>query len=187
MRRPWSSEVFCSDASPDGYGICTRSLSEHEISNIGLWQERWRYKQSTAEDWCPRERFFRYDPPRIFDLPELTPMFWSKQTFTFETKSSRKFFKEILSPDDWKEMDSSWGAHCHITLKEGRAFTLLARRVARDQSLHHKKIFILVDNLALAFSVGKGRSCNHSMLRVAQKLGALALACNLCLRVLDTL
>ncbi len=73
-------------------------------------------------------------------------------------------------------MGSPWGAH-------HRALTLLVRRVARDRSLHHKKILILVDNLALAFSVGKGRSCNHSMLRVTQKLGALAFACNLCLRV----
>lgn len=42
---------------------------------------------------------------------------------------------------------------------------------------------MLVDNLALAFSAGKGRSCNHAMLRVVQKLGALCLACNFALRV----
>ena len=42
---------------------------------------------------------------------------------------------------------------------------------------------IFVDNLALAFSVGKGRSCNHTLLRVNQKIGALALACGLVLRV----
>ena len=35
MRRPWSPEVFCSDASPDGYGICARSMSEHE--NFKHW------------------------------------------------------------------------------------------------------------------------------------------------------
>ena len=40
-----------------------------------------------------------------------------------------------------------------------------------------------MDNLALAFSAGKGRSCNHAMLRVVQKLGALCLACNFALRV----
>ncbi len=66
MRRSWSSKVFCSDASPDGYGICERSLNEPDVSNIGLWQGWWRYKRSTPEDWCPRERFFRYY--RLSDL-----------------------------------------------------------------------------------------------------------------------
>ena len=36
---------------------------------------------------------------------------------------------------------------------------------------------IFVGNLALAFSVGKGRSCNHAMLRANQKIGALRVQC----------
>ena len=42
---------------------------------------------------------------------------------------------------------------------------------------------VLVDNLALAFSVGKRRSANHAMLRVNQKVGAIMIASNITLRV----
>ena len=77
----------------------------------------------------------------------------------------------------WKFKDE------HITLKEGRCLTLAVRRMSRSPEHRGKTHLIFVDNLARAFSLGKGRSCNHGMLRLNQKIGALLLACNSVLRV----
>ncbi len=102
MRRPWSSEVFCSDASPDGYGICERSLGEQDVSNIGLWQERWRYKRSTPEDWCPRERFFRYDPLSDLRSARADPEAMEQTDLYVRNEEFEEVPKDILSPDGWK-------------------------------------------------------------------------------------
>ena len=93
--------------------------------------------------------------------------------------------QHLLKPEDWKIAFSGLWKHKgeHITLKEGRARTLLVRRLSRASHFRNKKVLVLVDNLALTFSAGKGRSCNHAMLRVVQKVGALSLACNFALRV----
>eukprot|EP00439_Symbiodinium_sp_Y106_P060823 s3068_g9.t1 len=72
--------------------------------------------------------------------------------------------------------------HEHITLKEGRTVVLAVRRLARAERYRNKRHLMLVDNMALAFALGKGRACNHAMLRVTQKVGALLLAANIPLR-----
>ena len=66
-------------------------------------------------------------------------------------------------------MDTSRGTY-H---SEGRyrALTLLVRKSSQRSIFASQKD----PQSGRQFSVGKGRSCNHSMLRVTQKLGALAL------------
>lgn len=66
-------------------------------------------------------------------------------------------------------MDTSRGTY-H---SEGRyrALTLLVRKSSQRSIFASQKD----PHSGRQFSVGKGRSCNHSMLRVTQKLGALAL------------
>ena len=62
VRRKWSDQLLCTDASPDGFGICERVLDERTISDIGRWNERWRYKRLAPEDWAPRRRALGVDP-----------------------------------------------------------------------------------------------------------------------------
>ena len=91
----------------------------------------------------------------------------------------------MLDPQDWKVvLNGQWKFKDeHITLKEGRCLTLAVRRLSRSSEHRGKRHLVFVNNLALAFSLGKGRSCNHGMLRLNQKIGALLLACNIVLRV----
>eukprot|EP00435_Cladocopium_sp_Y103_P017954 s440_g4.t1 len=61
IRRQWSSTIFCTDASPEGYGICERVLPPAEVADIGRWNERWRYARLGPEEWAPRRRALGLD------------------------------------------------------------------------------------------------------------------------------
>lgn len=185
LRRAWSPTIQCSDASPDGYGICERDLPLEKVSEQGLWQERWRFKRLPPDEWCPRDRALRRDPLADVDTARAFPGAVEQTDLFVRNESFKEIDREILRPEEWRVAKTGkWQhTHEHITLKEGRVLTLLARRLSRARKFRNKKVLVLVDNLALAFSIGKGRSCNHDMLRVVQKIGALSLACNFILRV----
>ena len=84
----------------------------------------------------------------------------------------------IMRPEEWNTAKlGMWGDSSeHITLKEGRAFILSMRRLSRDQGQRGKRCCMLVDNLALAMCISKGRAHSYSMLRVCQQYSALSLA-----------
>lgn len=185
MRREWSDTVTCTDASPEGFGICERRLDMRSVSKIGRWHERWRYKRTPVEQWQPRERALGWDPLKHLNTARGDPdAFEWGDTFS-RNEDFEEVPHEILHPTDWElALNGQWKhTQEHITLKEARCLCLAVRRLCRTSKHRGKRHLILVDNLALAFSMGKGRSCNHGMLRVAQKIGALALAANLCLRI----
>eukprot|EP00435_Cladocopium_sp_Y103_P070321 s689_g35.t1 len=185
MRRPWSNTVTCTDASPEGYGICERSLDIDVINNIGLWQERWRYKRAPLEHWKPREKALGMDPFKDLNTARADPRAFECSDVFERNEQFEEVPFSILSPQDWDiAMNGSWKfPNEHITLKEGRCLTLAIRRLARSSQHRGKRHLVLTDNLALAFSLGKGRSCDHSMLRINQKIGAILLACNIGLRL----
>ena len=62
MRKEWNEVVTCSDASPDGYGICETAMDCDQVQSIGKWHERWRYKRTPPEEWKPRDRALNFDP-----------------------------------------------------------------------------------------------------------------------------
>eukprot|EP00435_Cladocopium_sp_Y103_P062452 s598_g24.t1 len=61
MRRPWSTTVTASDASPEGYGICQSEVTEEEAYNLGKWNERWRFRRLPPGEWKPRQRALGLD------------------------------------------------------------------------------------------------------------------------------
>ena len=63
-----------------------------------------------------------------------------------------------------------------LSQSKGRALVLALRRLARAQWSRGYKHLIFLDNLALTFSVAKGRASNHTLLRINQKISALCLA-----------
>ena len=62
MKRDWSTTVSCSDASPQGYGVCQRELDPPLVESLGAWQDRWRFRHLDPSQWRPRERFAGLDP-----------------------------------------------------------------------------------------------------------------------------
>ena len=185
MRMGWSNTVFCTDASPSGFGICERQLDISEVASIGSWHERWRYKRTSPDEWNPRQRALGLDP-----FSDISTACSNPHAFEWADGFSRnEMFEEvpqkILDENDWHVAKVGlWKySHEHITLKEARTVVLAIRRATRTASLRGKKLLLLVDNLALALMLGKGRSSNYGMLRVAQKIGALLLAGQVVLRV----
>ena len=184
MRKEWSEVVTCTDASPSGFGICQRELPTGEIRKMGRWQERWRFKRLPVSEWKPRERWKGRDP---FSDPFTT--IGSLDTYDdLENFTPNDEFPEVpsnvLNPSEWSTMKMGrWkDTSEHITLKEGRAVVLALRRMTRNSRYRGKKHLILVDNLALGFALGKGRSSNFAMLRVLQQVAALSLASGIQLR-----
>ena len=56
LAKPWADEVMCSDSSTEGLGVCVRLGDAEEISTIGSWQERWRFRRLDPSEWKPRCR-----------------------------------------------------------------------------------------------------------------------------------
>ena len=185
MRKQWSSQVTATDASPEGFGIVVRDLDVTSVKQIGQWQERWRFKRLPVEEWCPRRRALGQN---VF-LDVSTAGFVSEVVQQSEQYISNNDFPEvphnILQPDEWSTVCMGKWKHVDeaITIKEGRALVLALRRLARAQWSRGHKHLILLDNLALTFSVAKGRASNHTLLRINQKISALSLAGGFAVRV----
>lgn len=184
LRREWSPTITCTDASPQGYGVCERDLPVHQVRNLGRWQERWRFRRLPPDQWRPRERWGSRNP--LSD--PLTVCGGLEQYDDLEFYGDNLNFPEVsqdvLDPKQWAtaKMGRWQNTSEHITLKEGRALVIAVRRLSRARRHRGKRHVVLVDNLALAFAVCKGRSNNFAMLRILQQLGALALAAELTIR-----
>ena len=185
MRKQWSPQVTATDASPEGFGIVVRDLDVTSVKQIGQWQERWRFKRLPVEEWCPRRRALGQN---VFSDVS-TAGFVSDVVQQSEQYISNNDFPEvphnILQPDEWSTVCMGKWKHIDeaITIKEGRALVLALRRLARAQWSRGYKHLIFLDNLALTFSVAKGRASNHTLLRINQKISALCLAGGFAVRV----
>lgn len=185
LRKPWSTTVVSTDASPEGYGMCESTLTAKEVRSMGQWNERWRFRRLPAAEWAPRRRALARD---VFG--DVRTVIGDANTWDeCQQYSHNDAFPEIpprfLSPSRWKTVGlGKWGnTQEHITLKEGRALVLALRRLSRTSRHRGKRHLVFLDNIALAFAVRKGRAHTYDMLRVMQQVGSISLAANLGLSV----
>ena len=183
MRRDWSPTVTCTDASPQGFGICERQLEPEAVEDIGRWQERWRFKRLPPECWKPRVRALGLDP-----FEDLATAGSLGPPDPLDCYVPNDGFPEVpaklMHATCWRTVKMGrWGDTSeHITLKEARALCIAVRRLSRTTRNRSKRHLVIVDSLALAFSVTKGRAQNFSVLRVLQQIGALCLASGITVR-----
>lgn len=183
LRRPWSSSVTCSDASPFGYGVCERELDSAVASSHGRWIERWRFKRLPASEWKPRIRSEGWD---VFRGVETVT--GNRVDPSHDEYMANIDFPEIpsslMEPSKWTTVMMGKWEHTaeHITMKEARSLLLAVRRLSRSSQHRSKRHLVLVDNLALCFAVAKGRAHNFDLLRVIQRISALCLATNITIR-----
>eukprot|EP00973_Karenia_brevis_P042187 5841154-Karenia_brevis.AAC.1 len=52
----WDPEVRTTDACNSGWGACTCTLGSDWARTHGIWNERWRYRRLTPDEWAPRKR-----------------------------------------------------------------------------------------------------------------------------------
>jgi len=178
LRRPWSSTVICSDASPQGFGLCEREDNISRIRDMARWHERWRFKRLDPCEWNPRRRAMGSDV--VADMGTVLGVNEDERLLEqyVQNDDFPEIPKQFMDPKSWKTcLMGKWGRQDeHITLKEGRSLVLALRRLCRSSHNRQKRHLILVDNLSLAFCANKGRAHNFSMLRITQQLAALQLA-----------
>eukprot|EP00438_Fugacium_kawagutii_P002019 Skav214231 [mRNA] locus=scaffold1133:6956:10370:+ [translate_table: standard] len=190
VKRPWSEVLTCSDASPDGYGICECRVGVDTARQLGRWNERWRFRRLGPEDWAPRRRALARDA--VGDPVTVTGC-------EYDGWGTGEAGDDIAIDDGFPEVDASlsqsgrwstvlmgkWRTSEHITLKEGRALILCLRRLTRSSLSRSKKHVVLVDNFGLALAVSKGRAKNFQLLRITQQAAALTLAGGFGVRLRD--
>ena len=184
MKMPWSPIITCTDASPTGYGVCEYEAGVDVARQLGRWQERWRFRRLSPAEWQPRKRAAGLDPFRDMGTVRGT----LDEVDDLDQYTANESFPEIpagiMNPSLWRTVSMGKWEHTreHITLKEGRALVLAVRRLTRAKHQRGLKHVVILDNLALCFSVGKGRCHNFALLRVLQQLAALSLASGIQLR-----
>ena len=185
LRTPWSSTITCTDASPAGFGICETEQSPEMVEALGRWQERWRFKRLPPEQWAPRQRYAGLNPlGDVRTVVDSSGQFdWANQFY--EDGDFPEVGVGLMVSDNWKTVAMGKWSHTdeHITLKEARALLLAVRRISRASRHRGRRHVILVDNLALAFAVAKGRSQSFPILRVLQKIHAISLAAGIIVRI----
>lgn len=185
LRRPWSETVTCTDASPVGYGICQAVFDIDTVDSIGRWQERWRFRRLPPSEWAPRRRAMGADV--VGDVATVTgnAPFHDESDLYVHNESFPEVPSGLMNPHLWrtKKMGKWSNKAEHITLKEGRALVIAVRRIARASKNRGKRHLFLVDNLALALAINKGRAHSYALLRIAQQIASIALAGQLTIRV----
>eukprot|EP00438_Fugacium_kawagutii_P002485 Skav209078 [mRNA] locus=scaffold207:207591:211020:- [translate_table: standard] len=158
MKRPWSEVMTATDASPDGFGIVETTVLPGEAQRIGAWSERFRFKRLPVEEWAPRKRAL---PKDVFG--DVSAVLGDPGSGIYDDFVENRDFPEVtgalLHEERWHTVKmGKWADKGDsITIKEGRALVIALRRLARSSQRRNKNHVILLDNLALCFSVAKGR------------------------------
>ena len=184
LRRPWSEKVFCSDASPEGFGVCQTELPLEQVQSIGRWQETWRFRHLDPSEWRPRQRASGLDVIRDVDSVRAGCCEESPEDLYSYNGNFPEVPQDILQPERWStQLMGKWGnTATHITAKEGDALVLVARHIVRSSASRGKRHLVLVDSFSISMMSCKGRASNFGLLRTAQKLAALSLGGNLSIR-----
>ena len=184
LRRTWSSTIHCSDASPEGYGICKRELPESDVRELGSWQDRWRFKHLDPAEWRPRQRYAGQDVLGDLRTARSFPISSTVEDLYSYNNNFPEVPEEYTKPEDWSTvLMGRWrNTKEHITAKEGHSLVLVARHLCRSVRNRNKRHLVLIDSFALSMTMCKGRATNFGMLRTAQKVAALSLAGGFTLR-----
>ena len=177
LRKQWSNTLFCTDASPDGYGVCCREVERSTAESLGRWNERWRFKRLGPEEWAPRRRALGRDP----FVDGITVVGDDGEYDSIEQVGLNEDFPEVpldvVDSSHWRTvLMGKWQQKEAITVKEGRALVLCLRRLCRSSRSRGLKHVILVDSFSLALAVHKGRARSFDILRITQQVAALTIA-----------
>ena len=177
LRKQWSNTLFCTDASPDGYGVCCREVERSTAESLGRWNERWRFKRLGPEEWAPRRRALGRDPL----VEGITVVGDDGEYDSIEQVGLNEDFPEVpldvVDSSHWRTvLMGKWRQKEAITVNEGRALVLCLRRLCRSSRSRGLKHVVLVDSFSLALAVHKGRARSFDILRITQQVAALSIA-----------
>ena len=186
----WCSEAVATDASPSGWGECTAELGSCVVKSIARWDERWRYRRLSPEEWAPRRRAMGHadgshlltDPRTLgsIDDPRKSLTLGPSELSWIE----REGFPEV--PDELfkQPFEDTWTTRRfgkfkfdeHIGIKESRVAVWSVIHRANNIDNHRKHHLHFVDNFGVALSHSRGRAHSFGYLQQNRKLAAIFLA-----------
>ena len=129
------------DASPTGQGVCYGSMADRDFDHLA--QHAWLKGWSTRHDGGDEDRSDDLDA-------RFAPVSDFMHTRQWRTAVAHRW--------QWKGD--------HITLLEARAALSGVKWVARQPSLHHRRVPFFIDSQACLGALAKGRSPSRKLNRV---------------------
>jgi len=175
LRSTWDGQPLMTDACLTGYAVCEGNLDYHEVREVAVFDERWRFKREGNERVAPRVRALG-DP--LSDPRTVLPDVRGEVLGDVEMDPN---FPEIplnlLQEDRWHTL---WATQLHyrepVHLNEGRSILSAAKHRSRDALRHGKRVLIMNDNMGVVLACMKGRCASYGLLRTCQKMAAESLA-----------
>ena len=188
LRRPWSPEIVCTDASPSGWGVCRAPIKASRAAEMGSWNDRWRYRRLDPDEWAPRRRALDgYGKDPFLDLSSVDPPLLPGSSHPRGSEMAwmaREGFPEVgdVTDLDWRVSKLGLFKYDeHITSKEGRVMIWSLEQSLRRPEAHGLRHLSLVDNFAVSLAFSKGRAQSFCMLQHCRKLCVLLLSSNISL------
>eukprot|EP00438_Fugacium_kawagutii_P028256 Skav200691 [mRNA] locus=scaffold6391:1205:6504:+ [translate_table: standard] len=160
MRSVWGDTLYAVDASEWGLGVTTTTANPSELSKLGAYVERWRFKDEAARN------------PRAFvqTCEEDIEVGYEESTKTFTTVG----FGSVCRP--WTVVGRSrWQRLEGMPVLEARATLFGIKHILRSCSNFGKRHIILTDSMTAAVAFDKGRANSYRLRRVLQQSAALSL------------
>ncbi|CAE7199591.1 unnamed protein product, partial [Symbiodinium natans] len=170
LSMPWDATLTATDSSEVGYGVCERTADPAAVAGTARCSEAWRF----SVEGCIKARESALGLDESGDgLPDLLQHECAR---TCE-RDFREVHPNLLDASEWHIVFSgAWDFTENILRTEGRALVSGIRHKLRCRRSLGKRHVCLVDNLALALAVTKGRGRSQLSNRTCQELCALALA-----------
>lgn len=174
LTRPWSPDLFATDASLYGMGVVQALVDVELIAATGRVSERCRFRGEMKSVRKPRA-FVEYDlGPSDRDLVGMSAV-------QFLAVGAREGFPEVprllYEKPDWKVIAAKkWRRLEKILPLEAEAAVFLVRALGRVTRGRGVQVLALSDSMAWVCAATKGRSSTWSVGRRCRELCALSLA-----------
>ena len=184
---PWSDQLFASDASGEGYGVCVGDLGDERVGEIGRVSESRRYDLEDAiharshvlSSICPSDPSlfpieYSQFPSRIHNLADqLSP---DDLSGTRQNSWKLMLLFRILILGVFFALGGGKRVETSCALRALLALLWPIRRCARGRKCHSHRLLLLVDNLSLCLALTKGRSSSVHLLPTCRSIFTYAVA-----------
>ena len=177
MKSPWDHSMICTDACLTGYAVMESNHSSAISAEVGVHDERWRFKRQGGKDVAPRLRAL--DTSRVFeDVRTVKPEVDGEVFGEWEVDPSFPDVPfEYMNEEHWHLL---WNTRIHfrepVHLIEARSVLGAMKHRCRDHRRHGKRLVVLNDNMSVILALQKGRCSSYPLLRLIRRVWAHSLA-----------
>ena len=182
--RPWNGEVVASDASEEGFGVCSRAWPASLAAQVGRTAERDRFKRAgghnARESALTSAGFVRDDVTGRWLSGDLADEDYLEASgWKLDEKFPEVPATELTDHEWFTVRQGQWRKAEHIVHLEARSLVKAMEVIAQDRNMTDCRQLLLVDSMSSALAFGRCRSRNYKMLRQIRKFCAYSIGCNI--------